>query len=149
MNAAANGKEPDMRSQAAVRAALLVVLGGAILAAEEGNWQVLFANEAWYKNQPTQEQVFAGTLQAIPETGGASTLMRTSYYRLGARNVYTGAKKVAVLDALVGKAVEMKGKPWDMNLEGQAVSEIWPAAVRLAPGAASRPTSRPTSRKAS
>jgi hypothetical protein len=59
--------------------------------------------------------------------------MRTSYYRLRDRTVYTGGKKVKALDRLIGKEVEIRGKPVNMELEGQALAEIWPAAVRPTP----------------
>lgn len=108
--------------------------GNAGRAAEPGQWQKLFADEDWYKGAEGKEQVFRGKLEAVPGAGGPSTLMRTSYYRLGDRTIYTGAKKVAALDKLVGKSVEIRGKPVAMELEGQSLSEIWPAAVRPAGG---------------
>ncbi|MFB3894287.1 MAG: hypothetical protein ACE15C_19965 [Phycisphaerae bacterium] len=95
-------------------------------------WITLFANEQWYKQQAGKEEVFTGKLEAVPNAGGPSTRMRTSFYKLGDRTVYTGARKVKALDDLVGKKVEMRGKGVSMNLEGQALSEIWPAAVRAA-----------------
>jgi len=101
-------------------------------------WQKLFADEGWYKNQAGAEQVFSGTLEGIPVVEGmATTLQRDSYYKLGGRTLYTGAKKLPALDALVGRKVEIRGKPVDMDgLEGQNVREIWPAAVREAGAAA-------------
>lgn len=115
-----------------VGAALLVctVIGAAVAAPAEAPWDKLFADEDWYKSTEGKEQVFQGKLEAIPDTGGATTLQRTSYYRLGDRTIYTGAKKVPALDKLVGKAVEIRGKPVDMNLEGRSLKELWPAAVR-------------------
>ncbi|MBL8793307.1 MAG: sigma-70 family RNA polymerase sigma factor [Planctomycetia bacterium] len=98
------------------------------------DWEKLFENEDWYKQTKGTEQVFKGKLEAIPNADAPSTLQRTSYYKLGDRTIYTGAKKVAALDKLVGKEVEMRGKPVDMNLEGQSLKEIWPAAVRPAAG---------------
>lgn len=104
---------------------------GAAAPAAGGEWRNLFADEAWYKGQAGDEQVFTGTLEAVkpPEV---SALMRDSLYRLGDRNIYTGAKKIPALDALVGRKVEIRGKAVDMNLEGQNLKEIWPAAVRAA-----------------
>ncbi|MDD4891241.1 MAG: hypothetical protein PHU85_15075 [Phycisphaerae bacterium] len=99
--------------------------------ANDGQWTALFSGEQWYKTQTTAEQEFSGTLTAVPQAGGASTLQRSSYYRLGNRNIYTGAKKVDALDKLVGKKVTVRGKPYDINLEGQSVTEIWPGAVRV------------------
>jgi hypothetical protein len=101
--------------------------------AKNGNWSDLFAGEAWYKQQKGEEQTFTGTLEGV-KPAGATTLMRNAQYRLGNRTLYTGAKRVPALDALVGRAVEIKGKAVDMELEGQSVREIWPAAVR--PGGA-------------
>ena len=96
-------------------------------------WGRLFADEGWYKQQAGEEQVFRGKLVAILEPPQAkSTLMRSSLYRLGERTIYTVARKVPALDALVGKDVEIRGKAVDMNLEGQNLKEIWPAAVRVA-----------------
>jgi len=92
-------------------------------------WQPLFENEAWYRQQAGKEIVFRGRLEAIKDAGGPTTLMRTSYYRLGDRTIYTGAKRIAALDALVGRDVELRGKAVDMELEGQSLREIWPAAV--------------------
>jgi len=93
-------------------------------------WRKLFADADWYNRQKGEEQVFAGTLEKVPEAKGKTTLMRTSYYKLGARNLYTGAAKVPALDALVGKKVEIRGKAVDIDgLEGHNVREIWPAAI--------------------
>jgi hypothetical protein len=98
---------------------------------QEAKWIKLFADESWYKTQAGKEQVFSGKLEAIKVNPNmATTLMRTSYYRLGKRTIYTGAKKVEALDSLAGKNVEIRGKAYDINLEGQAVSEIWPAEIR-------------------
>ena len=91
----------------------------------------LFADEDWYKNLPAKEKGLMGKLEAVPQADGVTTLMRTSYYRLGSRMVYTMGKKVAALDALVGKNVVLRGKQYDADLEGQAVHEIWPAGVTL------------------
>jgi len=93
-------------------------------------WTNLFKNEKWYKNEDCIEQIFKGKLEAIPDAGGFSTLQRTSFYRLGDRTIYTGAKKLPALDRLVGKQVEVLGKPVDLSLEGRNLREIWPAAVR-------------------
>jgi hypothetical protein len=100
----------------------------AVAAAE---WQKLFAEEAWYKNQRGSETNFSGTLEAV-QPPMASTLMRTSLYKLGGRSIYTGPRRVPALDALTGKQVVIRGKAVDMALEGQTVREIWPAAVRAA-----------------
>jgi len=92
-------------------------------------WENLFAEEGWYRQQAGEEQVFRGNLEAVapPQAG---TLMRNALYKLGDRTIYTGAKKLPALDGLTGKTVEISGKAVDMELSGQAVREIWPAAIR-------------------
>jgi hypothetical protein len=95
-------------------------------------WQKLFADEEWYKKQKGDEQVFGGTLEGLPADNGMNMMMRASFYKLGARNLYTDAGKVAALDALVGKKVEIRGKAVEMDLEGQKLRELWPATVREA-----------------
>jgi uncharacterized protein YecT (DUF1311 family) len=106
-------------------------------------WIKLSADEAWYKDHKQPEQVFSGTLMRHKEPG-ASTLMRSHSYRLGDRFLYPGQQRPE-LDKLLYKKVEIKGKPYDVNLEGQAVKEIWAAAIRpvaeLATQAAARPIS--------
>jgi hypothetical protein len=52
---------------------------------------------------------------------------------LGDRTLYTGARIIPALDRLVGKQVEIRSKPVDMQLEGQSLKEIRPAAVRPQP----------------
>lgn len=103
-------------------------------AAGPAGWQLLFEKEEWYQKQPGKDTVFRGKLEAIKGADGPSTLMRASYYRLGDRTIYTGAKRLPTLDALVGKEVEVRGKAVDMELEGQSLREIWPAAVRATDG---------------
>jgi len=94
-------------------------------------WQEFFAGEDWYRTQPGQERLFSGVLNANGQDQDlATTLQRTSLYSLGERTVYTGARRVPALDALVGKRVTLRGKAIDMELEGQTVREVWPAAVR-------------------
>lgn len=96
-------------------------------------WQQVCGNEKWYKEQKAREQVFTGTLEAVPNADGPSILMRPAYFKLGDRTIHTGDKKDhAALKALVGKPVELKGKAVDMALEGKNVSEIWPGQVRPA-----------------
>lgn len=98
-----------------------------------GRWVRLFADEEWYKRQVGPERLFTGELKAIKvDPDMVTTLQRTSYYSLGPRTIYTGAKRLPALDALVGKVVTIRGKAVDMALEGQMVSEIWPAQVREA-----------------
>jgi hypothetical protein len=60
--------------------------------------------------------------------------MRAHFYKLGDRVVFTGGKRNKALDALVGKAVEIRGKAIDQELEGRQLHELWPALVRPAKG---------------
>jgi hypothetical protein len=93
-------------------------------------WITLFADEDWYKNLRSPERLFTGVLHAVPQRADMmTTLQRTTLYTLDKRAVYTGAKTVPALDALVGKVVTFRGKPYEIELEGQAVREIWPASV--------------------
>lgn len=118
-----------------------LVLGAASAGAAEpapagaGEWSKLYADEDWYRNRPGEEQVFRGKLETVqpPEV---STLMRDALYKLSGRTIRTRAGKIAALDALAGKEVEIRGKAVDMDLEGQSLKEIWPAAVRAAKGGA-------------
>jgi type 1 glutamine amidotransferase len=88
-------------------------------------------DEKWYRDRKEgKEQTFTGTLEAAPQDGGVTAAMRASFYRLGDRTVFTGGKKNSVLDGLVGKRVEIKGKAVDMELEGKQFREIWAAAAR-------------------
>lgn len=99
----------------------------------KAKWQPLFSTESWYREQAGVETVFKGTLQALPsQDGKVTTLMRTNYYSLGGRMLYTGTYKNALLNSLIGKKVVIRGKAVDMELEGQKVNEIWPAAIRIA-----------------
>ena len=99
--------------------------------AQDHQWQKLFWEEKWYQDQAGEEQVFRGTLESIPQTDMATTLMRTSLYKLGNRTIYTGGKPHPVLDALAGKTVRIQGKAVDMELEGQQLKEIWPGQIKL------------------
>lgn len=97
-------------------------------------WVKLYADEAWYQESNEKEQIYTGILQAHQEPGGAGILMRAHYYKLNERLLYPG-KKHPELEKLIGQKVEIRGKPYDIELEGKALSEIWPAAVRpIAPG---------------
>ena len=106
--------------------------------AAAGDWQKLFADEAWYQRQAGDEQVFTGTLEALPPPA-ISIRMRHALYKLGSRELHTGARRVPALEALTGKKVDIRGKAVDLALEGQQLREIWPAAVRAAAGGAATP----------
>jgi hypothetical protein len=95
-----------------------------------GKWQPLFEGEAWYADQPGEESIFRGLLKAAPDADAPSVLQRVAYYRLGERSIYTGAKRIPELERLLDKQVELRGKAVEFELEGQAIREIWPAAVR-------------------
>jgi hypothetical protein len=105
----------------------------------EEKWDALFEKEAWYKDHEGKETVFRGVLKTVPKAGGVSTFQRSTYYKLGERTIYTGAKRVPALDRLADKHVEIRGKAVDFELEGQNVKEIWPAAVRAAPAEEKKP----------
>jgi RNA polymerase sigma factor (sigma-70 family) len=92
-------------------------------------WIKLYADEAWYTDSNEKEQIFTGTLEGHKEPE-VSILQRPHLYRLGKRLIYPGRKHVE-LDKLIGQKVEIRGKPYDINLEGQALSEVWPAAIRV------------------
>jgi len=111
-------------------AASVAILAAASAMADEPAWRPLFEKEEWYKNAEGKEQIFRGKLEAVPGADAPSTLQRSAHYKLAGRTLYTGARKVDALDKLVGKHVEMRGKAIDMELEGQRLREIWPAAVR-------------------
>ena len=99
-------------------------------------WRKLFADQRWYKTRRGDEQEFTGVLKAKPKPRPgeivASTLQRECYYFLGEWRVYTGARRHAALETLAGKKVVIRGKAVEMDLEGQHLKELWPAAVRLA-----------------
>lgn len=97
-------------------------------AAKPADWTKLHTDEGWYKEHKQTEQVFTGVLQRNKEPE-ISMLMRSRRYQLGDRFIYPG-KENADLEKLVGQKVEVKGKPYDVELEGQSVREIWPAAIR-------------------
>lgn len=96
-------------------------------------WYDVSKGEQWYKDSKQKEETFTGTLEAVPNAGGPGILMRTSFYKLGDKTVFTGGKKNKALDDRIGKKVEIRGKNTQMNLEGQALNEIWPGQVRTAP----------------
>jgi hypothetical protein len=106
-------------------------------AGQAGQWQTLYVDEQWYKDHKQPEQVFTGTLERHKDPE-VSTLMRSHRYKLGDRFLYPG-KENPDLEKLVGQKVEVRGKPYDVNLEGQAVSEIWPAAIRAVAESAGDP----------
>jgi hypothetical protein len=97
---------------------------------KDGNWKNLYLDEQWYKGHKQPEQVFTGTLQRHKEPD-MSVLMRPHRYKLGDRFLYPNEEHSA-LEKLIGQKVDVRGKPYDEQLEGQAVSEIWPAAIRAA-----------------
>lgn len=95
-------------------------------------WTQLFSEADWYTGRDERELVFTGKLERVPGAGGPSIVMRTHWYRLEGRSLYTGGKKVPELEKLVGKKVHLLGKAVDLRLEGKLLEEIWPAAVRPA-----------------
>lgn len=113
--------------------ALLVMGGSVTVTATEadarGEWSRLFADEDWYKQTGAEEQLFQGKLESVQQPVGP-TRQRSALYRVGERTIYTGGRKVAALETLVGSEIEIRGKAVDMAVEGQACREVWPAFVR-------------------
>ena len=99
---------------------------------EQSGWQTIFAKQDWYLSQQGPEIEFSGVLEAVPAAGGGSSLQRSAFYSLGNRAIYTGGQRPAVLDALIGQAVVIRGKSVEFALEGTQIQEIWPAAIRRA-----------------
>ena len=109
----------------------------------EDGWAKVFADEPWYRVQEGAEREFTGVLKAVgrerTKNGKvATTLMRDALYQLGDRTLYTGGKKAAALEAMVGKTVAIRGKAVDMALEGVSLREIWPAEIRETKDAAAK-----------
>ena len=96
-------------------------------------WRELFSNQPWYVREHGSEREFSGILAAVPTHGESSDLQRRTFYRLGDRAIYTGARPLAALDELVGQTVIIRGKAVEFRLEGASVREIWPAAIRRNP----------------
>jgi hypothetical protein len=78
-----------------------------------------------YKNTQSAERSFTGILQANPKQSGADTLMRYLPYNLDGRNLYLFLN----VDTYVGKKVAIKGKLTSYELEGHALTEIWPVSM--------------------
>lgn len=106
-------------------------------AASNGQWTKLYIDEPWYLDHKQPEQVFTGTLQRHVEPE-VSILMRPHRYKVGERFLYPG-KEHPDLEKLIGQKVEIRGKAYDVELEGQSVRETWPAMVRTAIDAAASP----------
>jgi len=109
---------------------------GAVTAAvKPGVWHKLSGDARWYKRQKSKEREFTGTLKVKPKPQPGmimgTSLMRPCYYWLGEWRIYTGARRVDVLEQLGGKKVVIRGKAVEMNLEGQHLKEIWPATVKV------------------
>lgn len=96
-------------------------------------WVDVSKNEKWYQEKKdVKEQVYTGKLTANPDAGGISTLQRTHHYKLDDKPIFTAAKKSDKLDKLLGQQVDIRGRVVDQELEGQKLSELWPASVRPA-----------------
>jgi hypothetical protein len=105
-----------------------------IVSGSAGECLPLFAAEDWYLRQTGQEQSFSGRLQAPPATAGFSTVQRNSIYQIGETSLYSGAKRLPMLDSLLGREVVVEGKFVVFTLEGQTIREIWPACIRAEDG---------------
>jgi len=102
--------------------------------------EIVYAREEWYTTAPAPEEVWVGKLVAQQEE--TSIVMRTSYYKLmieegtrrkpddaAERTIYSQGQKHPGLDRHVGQRVRLSGKPFDLELEGTRVSEIWPGRI--------------------
>jgi len=104
------------------------------LGGDAAGWTVI-GDARWrqdYRRLEQAEEVFSGELERLEADDGPSTLQRTHSYRLGSRLI--GGRPNKVLDAFVGKEVEVRGKPLDFELEGRFLSELVPALIRPAAG---------------
>jgi hypothetical protein len=98
----------------------------------------LFAQEAWYKEHKAQEQAFVGFLQRTERGKDVAGFGRFNPYYLTEdkegkkriREVYVGGKK-ELLAPYVGLKIVLTGKAVDMNVEGRAHQEIWPARLHV------------------
>jgi len=71
--------------------------------------------------------------------------MRTSYYKIviqegrrrdydngNERNIHSRGERHPVLDRHINQRVRIIGKPYDIELEGKQLSEIWPGKLSIA-----------------
>jgi len=118
---------------------LTLTLMAMMIAADPAPKKELFSKEDWYKGQKTEEKEFTGVLLYAPRPDGVVGFGRFNPYRLviggdpkAFREVYIGGQE-GILKEYHGKKVKLIGKPVDMNVEGRAHLEIWPARVELLP----------------
>src|SRR5262249_16107316 len=97
----------------------------------------LFAKEAWYKDEKTKEQTFAGVLQYTPRAKDTVGTGPFKGYRLEIgdkkyREV-NGAGNESALKPYVNYMVKFTGKAVDTEVEGTKHLEIWPGFIELVP----------------
>ena len=106
-------------------------------------WRYVFAEEHEYQANKSPEEIFRGTLQLF-KGPQSPKFMQSHRYDLGDRSVAPGCVHPE-LEKLVGQEVEIRGKRYDIdNLEGEAVREILPGAIRpVAPSPGQKPAVKP------
>jgi hypothetical protein len=97
----------------------------------------LFAKEAWYKDEKTNEQTFTGLLQYSLRAKDAVGTGRFNEYRLEMgdkkyRVVYVAGNET-VLKPYVNYMVKFTGKTADTDVERSKHAETWPGFIELAP----------------
>ncbi|MCE9531203.1 MAG: hypothetical protein K8T89_08790 [Planctomycetes bacterium] len=126
-----------------------LLLCSQLLAADPAPKKELFAKEDWYTGQKGAEKEFTGVLKYNPPPKGTVGFGRVNPYRLVFNNdpkefreVYVGGKD-ELLKEYADKRVKFVGKAVDMNVEGRAHLEIWPARVELLPPGAPKKDEKP------
>lgn len=111
----------------------LVLALTAIPVPEEPASVALFADAAWYKDQPAKEETFAGVLTRFTRTGPIGP--RFNAYRLildgdapDLHEVHVADKGDAVAP-FVGKKVKLVGKAVETDADGRRLREVWPARL--------------------
>lgn len=109
----------------------VVSLAQGMEAPDGGKTVKLFADEAWYKQHPGEEQAFEGMLEKV-DRGGAFGFGRFNPFRLtlkdDTREVYMGGQ-LRTLEPFVGKRIRLRGKAVEIGVEGKRHREIWPAEL--------------------
>ena len=99
-----------------------------------GEWKNIYGELGWYKNQKDEEKVYEGTLEAVVREGPAKEPMAVrAFYKLGDRAIYVGPKRSPLLEKMIGKKVEIRGKLQEIMVDSTPIKEIWPGAVREQP----------------
>jgi len=110
-----------------------VFLAVAIPVPEEPASVALFADAAWYKDQPAKEETFVGVLTRFTRTGPIGP--RFNAYRLILDGTAPDLREVHVADKgdavapFVGKKVKLVGKAVETDADGRRLREVWPARL--------------------